>query len=277
MEIILNDLTKHYDTIIELGIRYIPKLALAILTLFIGLIIVGFLVRFIVKTLENKDVDKSIIPFIRGIINVALKVILLITVAGMVGIKTTSFVAVLGAAGLAIGLALQGSLANFSGSLILLFFKPYEVGDVVDIQGETGVVDEIQIFNTKMTTFDNKVIYIPNGKIANDNIKNLSKNSKRRVDFTFGIGYGDSIDEAKKIFKKVASSEEKVLKNEDVFVKVTHLNDSSVDFAVRVWCETSDYWDVYHSIIENTKKELDNAGISIPFPQRDIHLYQESK
>lgn len=274
----LDKVEKYSDTIAEMAIEYAPRLALAIVTLVVGLVVIGFVLRFLVRQLNNSGADPSLTPFVRGILSVILKIVLLVAVAGMVGIKTTSFVAVIGAAGLAVGLALQGSLSNFAGSILILFFKPYKVGDVVEIQGETGTIEEIQIFNTKMTTFDNKVIFIPNGKVANNNIKNISYNPTRRLDFTFGIGYSDDIDLAKDTIREVISKHsDKLVKDKDVFVKVTKLNDSSVDFAVKIWVAQEDFWDLNHAIIEEVKKAFDAKDISIPFPQRDVHIFQENK
>jgi small conductance mechanosensitive channel len=256
---------------------YTPKLLLAVVTLIIGMWVVKVIANSLKKQLVKTGLDASLRPFLVGLLSALLKVIVIITVAGMVGIQTTSFIAVIGAAGLAVGLALQGSLANFAGSVLILIFKPYKVGDYISVEGHEGVVKEIQIFCTKILTVDNIVIYVPNGAVAGGAIKNITHEDTRRVDFTFGIGYGDSIDDAKKVFAEVAASCEKIIKDKPVDVFVSNLNDSSVDFAVRPWCKTEDYWDVFFYMNENVKKSLDAKGISIPFPQRDIHLFQESK
>jgi len=271
----MEKIEKYYETLTEMAVQYAPKLALAILTLVAGLIAIKLTVNFTKKQLMNKGADPSLIPFVSGILNIALKVTLLVAVVGMVGVKTTSFVAIIGAAGLAIGLALQGSLSNFAGSILILIFKPYKVGDVVEMQGESGVITEIMIFNTKMTTFDNKVVFIPNGKIANDNITNISFNDTRRIDFKFGIGYPDDIDKAKSVFREILEGDARIIKDKGVTVKLAELGDSSVNFNVRGWCTKEDYWDIYWDTMEATKKALDKNEISIPFPQRDVHIFNQ--
>jgi small conductance mechanosensitive channel len=192
----------------------------------------------------------------------------------MVGIATTSFVAILGAAGLAIGLALQGSLANFAGGVLILLFKPFKVGDYIEAQGYSGTVNEIQIFNTILKSLDNKTIIIPNGNLSNDCITNYSTEPLRRVDFVFGIGYEDDIKKAKEVLLTIIKSDSRVLKEPEPFVSIGELGDSSVNFTVRVWCNKEAYWDVYFDMFEKVKLEFDKQGISIPFPQRDVHLYQ---
>ncbi|MCT4641544.1 MAG: mechanosensitive ion channel [Bacteriovoracaceae bacterium] len=269
----MQDVNKYFDTAIELTMTYAPKVLLAIATLVVGMWIVRMAKAVLEKQLKKSGMDESLRPFLVGLVSNLLKVIVVISVAGMVGIQTTSFVAVLGAAGLAVGMALQGSLGNFAGSVLILIFKPYKVGDYISVQGHEGVVQEIQIFCTKILTVDNIVVFVPNGAVAGGAIKNVTYEDIRRVDFTFGIGYGDSIDEAKKVFADVAASCDKILKDKEVDVFVSNLNDSSVDFAVRPWCKTADYWDVFFYMNENVKKQLDAKGISIPFPQRDIHVH----
>ena len=263
------------EKVATMGAEYLPRLALAFVTLLIGLWIINKMTDLVERQLKTRKFDESLTPFFKSLLNAILKVILVISVAGMVGIETTSFIAVIGAAGLAIGMALQGSLANFAGSVLILIFKPYKVGDYISVEGHEGVVNEIQIFCTKILTLDNIVIYVPNGAVAGGAIKNVTHESTRRVDFTFGIGYGDSIDDAKKVFQEVANSCNEILKDKPVDIFVSNLNDSSVDFAVRPWCRTEDYWTVFFYMNENVKKCLDARGISIPFPQRDVHLYNE--
>ena len=193
----------------------------------------------------------------------------------MVGVEMTSFIAVLGAAGLAVGLALQGTLQNFAGGVIILLFKPYKVGDYIETQGYAGTVKEIQIFTTIMHTPDNKVIIIPNSPIATGSLINYSAQETRRVDFTFGIGYGDDIEKAKKVLNNILDKHEKVMKDPLPFVRVVELADSSVNFAVRAWAKSADYWDVYLDVTEAVKKSFDKEGISIPFPQSDVHIYNK--
>jgi len=208
-----------------------------------------------------------------GLISVILKVMLIISVASMIGIQMTSFIAVLGAAGLAVGLALQGSLANFAGGVLILFFKPYKIGDFIDASGFMGSVKEIQIFNTILKTPDNKTIIIPNGTLSNASITNFSTEETRRVDMTFGIGYSDDIQKAKNILESLLKNDSRVLNDPAYMIVVSELADSSVNLVVRAWCNSADYWNIYFSMQERVKLEFDKQGISIPFPQRDVHVY----
>jgi small conductance mechanosensitive channel len=191
-------------------------------------------------------------------------------------VETTSFIAILGAAGLAIGLAFQNSLGNFAGSFLILAFKPFKTGDLVELDGRLGVVKEIQMFCTIITTPDNKTVILPNGPVANGTIVNLSHESIKRIDLTFGIGYSDNIAEAKKALQRVIDADSRILKEPGSTVAVSSLGDSSVNFVFRVWVKTEEYWDVYFSMMEQVKLELDRKEISIPFPQRDVHLFQMS-
>ena len=193
----------------------------------------------------------------------------------MLGIETTSFVAILGAAGLAVGLALQGGLANFAGGVLILIFKPFKVGDFIDAQGHAGVVSEITVFTTVLKTPDNKTIIIPNGALSNGSMVNYSTEEKRRVDMVFGIGYGDDIAKAKQVLKRIVDEDERVLKDPAPQIVVAELADSSVNFNFRVWCTGSDYWSIYFDMNEKVKLEFDKEGVSIPFPQRDVHLYNQ--
>lgn len=260
---------------IELIIEHGPKLLLAILVLIIGLWIIKGIKKLVSKAMEKGHVEVSLQKFLISLIAIGLKVVLLISVASMVGIATTSLVAMLGAATFAIGLALQGSLSNFAGGVLILLLKPFKVGDVIEAQGYVGKVHEIQIFNTILKTFDNKVIYIPNGSISNGNITNYSKEPIRRVDMTFGIGYGDDIKKAKDVLIKLVEDDSRILKDPAPLIAVSNLGDSSVDFAVKVWCDTSEYWNVYFDMHEKVKLTFDAEDISIPFPQTDVHLFKE--
>jgi len=203
-----------------------------------------------------------------------LKALLFISVAQMVGIETTSFIAILAAAGLAIGLALQGSLANFAGGVLILMFRPYKVGDFVDAQGVTGTVDEIQIFNTVIMTGDNKRIIVPNGAISNGIITNFSAEATRRVDFIFGIGYDDDIAQAKSTLKRIFAEDDRVFTDPEPLVVVSELADSSVNFTCRVWVNAADYWGVFFDTTEKVKLVFDKENISIPYPQSDVHIHQ---
>ena len=225
------------------------------------------------KLLSKRQVEPTLQRFLRSLASTGLKAILLITTAGMIGIETTSFIAILGAAGLAIGLALQGSLSNFAGGVLILLFKPYKAGDFIEAQGEAGVVEEIQIFTTQLRTGDNKTIIIPNGPLANGNITNYSAKPTRRVDFTFGIGYGDDIDKARATLQGIIDADSRIHKDPEPMIVVGALADSSVNFTVRVWVDSSDYWGVFFETTEQVKKTFDQQGISIPFPQTDVHVH----
>lgn len=259
----------------ELGIEYAPRLALAILTLFIGLWIISGIVKLIKLSMERSKVDPTLIPFMSSLVSWVLKVLLFISVASMIGIATTSFVAVLGAAGLAIGLALQGSLANFAGGVLVMVFKPYKVGDLIESQGHLGVVKEVQIFNTILIAPQSKQVIIPNGATSNGSIVNYTVEGKIRVDLTVGVSYDADIDETKAVLMEVLVSNSKVMQDPAPFVGVLEMGDSSVNFAVRPHCLPEDYWDVFFSVNEEVKKALDKNSISIPFPQRDVHLIQQ--
>ncbi|MFO7851193.1 MAG: mechanosensitive ion channel family protein [Bacteroidota bacterium] len=224
--------------------------------------------------MKRGNVDESLIPFLRNLVSITLKTLLIISVMGMAGIQMTSFIAVIGAAGLAVGLALQGTLQNFAGGVIILLFKPYKVGDYITTQGYSGTVREIQIFTTVLTTPDNQTIIIPNSPIAVNALTNYSTQETRRVDFTFGIGYSDDIDKAREVIKKIIDADERVLRDPEPMIKVANLGDSSVDFATREWVKSSDYWSLFFDMNEKVKKAFDSEGISIPFPQQDVHLYK---
>lgn len=272
IDVTTDQLTGYAETAVEAAILYGPKLVLAIATLIIGMWIISRLIKRIDQHFTSKA-DPTLGSFVSSLASVIFKIMLLIAVASMVGIETTSFVAVLGAAGLAIGLALQGSLSNFAGGVLILLFKPFKVGDLIDAQGHIGVVKEIQIFNTILKTGDNRIVIIPNGALSNSSMVNINQMSTRRVDFVFGIGYSDDIDKAKGIIEDLIASDTRVLKDPKHLVAVSELADSSVNFTVRVWTKTEDYWAVYFTMFEAVKKAFDDQGVSIPFPQQDVHLH----
>ena len=269
------DLQSFNDMLIEKVMLYVPKLVVAVLTLFIGLFIIRILTGAMSKQMKNQKVDLTLRLFIASIVGVALKVMLAITVISMFGVQMTSFIAVLAAAGLAVGLALQGSLANFAGGVLIMLFKPFKAGDVIEAQGFLGKVDQIQIFHTIMKTPDNKTVILPNGALSNGNLVNFSTEAERRVDLVFGIGYGDSIPKARKVIAAVIKENKKILKDPEPKIVVKELGDSSVNFAVRVWTKAADYWDVFFYLQENVKINFDKNRISIPFPQRDVHVYKQ--
>jgi small conductance mechanosensitive channel len=259
----------------ELGLTYAPRLALAILTLLIGLWIISGITKLVKASMERSKVDPTLIPFMSSLVSWLLKLLLFISVASMVGIATTSFVAVLGAAGLAVGLALQGSLANFAGGVLVMIFKPYKVGDLIESQGHLGVVKEVQIFNTILISPQSKRIIIPNGATSNGSVVNYTVEGKIRVDLTVGVSYDADIDQTKSVLMDVMVNHDKVIQDPAPFVGVTEMADSSVNFVVRPHCLPEHYWDVYFDINEGVKKALDKNAITIPFPQRDVHLIKQ--
>lgn len=252
---------------------YAPKVLLAIVTLVIGLWLINRFINVLDKKLGARD--PTLNKFVCGLIGVIFKVLLFISVASMIGIATTSFIAVIGAAGLAIGLALQGSLANFAGGVLILIFKPFKVGDTIEAQGFLGAVAEIQILYTVVNTFDNRRIVIPNGSLSNATLINVSIYSTRRCDMTFGIHYNDDIDKAKAILQRLIEADERSLTDPPPRIAVGSLGDNSVNLIVRPWVPTDDLWPYYWDMQEKVKKAFDAEGITIPFPQRDVHMYQE--
>lgn len=271
-------ITKYSDTIVTLLLSYGPKLVLALATFFVGWWFIGVLTKALENKLQNnRIVDQSLKSFLRTLINALLKTILVISVAGMIGVEMTSFIAVLGAAGLAIGMALSGTLQNFAGGIIILLFKPFKVGDFITAQGQSGTVHEIQIFNTILKSPDNKTIIIPNSPLSSGTMINFSTEATRRVEWTFGISYDDNIDQAKEIIKRLVTNDSRVLQEPALFIAVSELADSSVNFVVRAWTESANFWGVYFDIIEAVKKTFDAEGVSIPFPQRDVHMKQCTK
>lgn len=261
----------------EMGFQYLlehgPKLLLAVLVLIIGLRLIKIVGKLVSKAFEKQNVDETLRPFLRSLIIWLLKAVLFISVASMLGIETTSLVAIIGAAGLAVGLALQGSLANFAGGVLILLFKPFKVGDLIEAQGFLGVVQEINIFVTKILTLQNELVIIPNAGLSNGNIKNITAKDYIRVDLVIGISYDSDIRQAREVIMNVMNQDENVLKTPAPSVNVLELADSSVNLAVRPYCNPAHYWDVYFGILEKSKIALDQAKITIPFPQRDVHVF----
>lgn len=268
------DVSKYYDQAISLAIEYSPKFIMAILTLIIGFWLIKRVVSGVESGLSLKKVDKPLVHFLGNFVNIGLKGLLILSVASMIGIETTSFIAAFGAAGLAIGLALQGSLGNFAGGVLILFFKPYKIGDLIEAQGHLGVVKEIQIFNTIITSPENKRVIIPNGAMSNGSIMNITAEGTLRVDLVVGVSYDADIKQTKEILESLLKADERVLAEPAYTVAVSELADSSVNFVVRPFVKVEDYWGVYFDITEQAKLALDHAGISIPFPQRDVHVFK---
>jgi small conductance mechanosensitive channel len=267
---------KYLEQANDLLIHYLPWLIGAILVLIIGLWIINILSNWANKIMRKRNVDDSLRPFIKSLISIVLKVALIIAVMSMIGIEMTSFIAILGAAGLAIGMALGGTLQNFAGGVLILIFKPFRIGDFIEAQGYTGTVKEISIFSTVLNTPDNKIIIIPNGGLSTSSLVNYSKEPTRRVDWTFGIGYGDDTDKAKTVLKGLLESDTRILKDPEMFIAVSELADSSVNFVVRAWVNAEDYWGVFFDMNEKVYKTFDKEGLNIPFPQMDLHLQKEN-
>jgi small conductance mechanosensitive channel len=260
----------------ELILLYGLKALAAIVILIVGRWVARGLRNLVQRMMRKADIDLTIVSFVCNLIYVALLVFVVIAALGQLGIQTTSFIAVLGAAGLAVGLALQGSLANFAAGFLLILFRPFCVGDYIEGGGVAGTVEEIQIFTTTLKTPDNKMVIIPNAKITGDNIINWSTKGTRRVDMVFGIGYGDDIDSAKQTMADVLVADDRILKDPPPQIALMELGDSSVNFVVRPWVKINDYWGVYFDTMEKVKKAFDAKGITIPYPQRDVHVYQHA-
>ena len=272
----MGEMQNYSEAAMALVFKYGPNLLIAILVLLVGLWIIRMIVKGVDRAMGRGDLDVSLRKFLRSLISIGLKVMLIISVISMIGIETTSFIAVIGAAGLAVGLALQGTLANFAGGVLILLFKPFKVGDVLEAAGYTGKVDEIQIFTTIMKTPDNKTIIIPNGPLSNSSLTNYSTEPTRRVDMVFGIGYEDDIAKAKSVLNRLIEEDERISKDPAPQVVVGELADSSVNFKVRVWCNAADYWGIYFDMHEKVKLTFDAEGLSIPYPQQDVHMHQVS-
>jgi len=258
-----------------MAVPYGIKLITALVVLVIGLFIANMLVSLTKKLLEKSAVDPSLTSFLGSMVAILLKIMVYITALGMLGVEMTSFIAILGAAGLAVGLALSGTLQNFAGGVMILFFKPYKVGDVIEAQGYIGSVKEIQIFVTILTTPDNKTVIIPNGPLATDSMINYSTQATRRVDWEFGISYGDDVDKAYAALNALIAADERILKDPAPFMALKTLADSSVNIVVRVWVNSPDYWAVFFNMNEQVYKTFGDAGLSFPFPQMDVHLSKE--
>jgi len=260
--------------ITELSASYGLKLLAAIVSLWVGWKIINLLCKGLDKWFAKADYDEALETFIHSLVSMALRIILVITCASIAGFPTTSFVAILGAAGLAIGMALSGTLQNFAGGVLILILKPFKVGDFIETQGHTGKVRSIQIFNTIINTGDNKRIILPNGPVATGALINYSAEDKRRVDFTFGISYDDDIRKTKDLLQAIIDADERIDKDPEPLIAVHALADSSVNIIVRVWADASDYWGIFFDTTEKVKMTFDQEGISFPYPQTAIHLHK---
>ena len=262
------------DAILE----YAMNIILALAIFFVGKWLVGEVTNLIIKALrKSSKLDETLVVFFKNIIYYALLIVVILTALKQVGIETTSFLAILGAAGLAIGLALKDSLSNFASGVMIVFFKPFKIGDFVTAGGVSGTITEIHLFNTEFKTGDNQKILVPNSSITSGSIINVNAHDKRRVDLLIGVGYEDDIKKVKELLTSIVASHEKVLQDEANKIAVSELADSSVNFIVRAWVNTPDYWDVRFELIETIKTQFDQEGITIPYPQTDVHVYKEKK
>jgi len=258
--------------ILEWVLTHGVGIVLAIGILIAGWIIINFVVRTIRKTLKKKELDRSLEDFLCSLLKVLLRILLLLSVAGMVGFQTTSFIAVLGAASLAIGLALQGTLQNFAGGVIILMLKPFKTGDFIDVSGSMGTVQSISIFYTYLKTPDNRIVLLPNGSISNTKLVNFTREETRRVDMTIGISYGDDVKLARNMILEMLESDDRVLKEPAPMIALASLGDNSVDLTVRFWAPLEHYWPLFFQLQEKIYEEFPKAGINFPFPQLDVHM-----
>jgi small conductance mechanosensitive channel len=268
------DFESFIDQLVRGAANYVPKIVLAIIVLFIGLKVTKWIVSLVEKSLNKVDMDATLKPFLVSLTKACLKILIVIIVLPILGIEMTSFIAILGAASLAIGLAFQGALSNFAGGILILTLRPFKVGDFIDANGFKGTVEAIHVLNTVIVTPDNRVINMPNGNLANTTIVNVNEKPTRRVDINFGVGYDADLDHVTKVLTEVTNEHALILKDPACFIKVLEHADSAVVFVVRAWVNTADYWTVYFDLMETVKKRFDEEKISIPFPQVDVHMQQ---
>ncbi len=255
------------------GLRFIG----AVILLIIGLWLSGKASRIVYRMMEKREVDPSLRSFLKSLVGVLLRILVIITILTLVGVPMTSFIAILGAAGLAVGLALSGTLQNFAGGVLLLIIKPFKVGDFIEAQGFMGTVKDIQIFHTVLQTIDNVIVTVPNGGLSTGSVTNYSINPTRRGQWVFGIAYGDSVETAKKAIRGMLENDPRVLKDPEPMIFLSNLSDSSVDITVRAWAKAEDFWPFSFDIHEKVYDAFQKAGINIPFPQMDVHLHKKDK
>ena len=262
------------DRIVYYAQEYGLKIVGALVILVVGWWIAKFAKNIIRRILKRKNVDNTMVGFICSLSYVAIMTFVIVAAMDKLDIYPATFVAVLAAAGFAIGMAMQGSLGNFAAGFLLIVFKPFKEGDYIEAGGTAGIVEDIQIFTTTLVTPDNKKVIVPNGKIAGDNIINYTAKGTRRLEWVVGTGYQDDIDKVKNVLQNIIDNDQRILKEPASMVAVKEMADSSVNFVARAWANSADYWDLYFDVTETIKKKFDSEGISIPFPQRDVHLYE---
>tara|TARA_R110000850_G_scaffold199977_1_gene326114 strand:+ start:7020 stop:7859 length:840 start_codon:yes stop_codon:yes gene_type:complete len=270
----LNEYAERYG---EVFLSYLPNIITSIIILIAGLWAIKIIKNLLKRAFGKSEMEETLKTFLLNVIGWTLKILLFVIVISQMGVETTSLVAIVGAAGLAIGLALQGSLANFAGGVLIMIFKPFKLGDFIEAQGESGTVKEIAIFYTKLLTINNQLVVLPNGKLSNDNIKNYTSEGKRRDVLTFGISYDSDIKLAREILVKLMKEQENILEDPEPVVFVAELADSSVNLSARFWALNEHFWNCHFYTIEEAKTRLEAAGIIIPFPQRDVHHFNLEK
>ena len=277
-ETLIPDLGFDWGQLLELlqtkGIDFGINLLIALAIFYFGKLFISLAVRGLRNVMRRQEVDKTLETFVTNLVRMVLLVVVVIAAIGQLGIETTSFIAIFGAAGLAVGLALQGSLSNFAAGVLIVLFRPYRVGDFVEAAGISGSVEKVQILTTILKTGDNKQIIVPNGQIMDSIITNYSANEKRRVDMVVGVSYDDDLDKVRATIQELVAADERILDDPACTIAVSALADSSVNFVVRPWVKTADYWGVMFDLTEAIKKRFDKEGISFPFPQQDVHLYK---
>ena len=274
----LPDLGFDWNQVLDLiqtkGVDLAINVVIALAIFYIGRMVVGLVVRGLRKVMQRQEVDKTLETFVCNLARMVLLVVVVIAAIGQLGIETTSFIAIFGAAGLAVGLAMQGSLSNFASGVLIVLFRPYRVGDFIEAAGINGVVEQVQILTTVLKTGDNKQVIVPNGQIMDSIITNYSANDTRRVDMVVGVSYDDDLDKVRDTISELVAAEDRILDEPACKIAVSALADSSVNFVVRPWVKTSDYWGVMFDLTEAIKKRFDKEGISFPFPQQDVHLHK---
>lgn len=260
-----------FNNLINGGMQLGKHIIIALVIYFVGKYIIKFINKLVAKGLDKRNIDPAVKSFVCSLVNILLLILLILSVVGALGIQMTSFAALLASAGVAVGMALSGNLQNFAGGIVILILRPYKIGDYVEIGGESGVVKSIQIFNTILTTVDNKTIIIPNNSIASGNLTNYSTEALRRVDFNFGVDYGTEMSKVREVLEKIIAADSRILKTPAHFIGLGELAESSVNINVKVWVKSADYWDVFYAMNENVYNTFNKEGINFPFPQVTVH------
>jgi small conductance mechanosensitive channel len=268
----MKEIDYYWDKLNTMTVEYAPKVVVAAITLIIGLLIIKLFRRVLKRLMTERDFDPTLLKFVMDVFTWIFRVLLIISVIGKLGVETTSFVAAIGAAGLAIGLSLQGSLSNFAGGLLIVMFKPFRVGDYIEAQGQSGTVNSIQIFSTQLITSNNQVIYLPNGALSNGTIKNFSQEPLRRAEIVLNVGYGSDLKKVKDVIMQVINSDARILHEPEPSIEIRTLGENGIDVAVYMWGERADYGHIVSDFYENIKTAFEKAGIELPYPQRDVHV-----